>query len=53
MSVNVGILSAQESSRAAAKTGALKSGTEEMRAEVSFEGSSLPERLLIEQVLSC
>ena len=31
----------------------LKSGIEEMRAELGFEGSSLPERLLIEQVLLC
>jgi len=31
----------------------LKSGLEEMRAEMGFDGSTLPERLLIEQVLLC
>jgi hypothetical protein len=31
----------------------LKRGVEEMRAELGYEGSSLPERLLIEQVLLC
>jgi hypothetical protein len=32
---------------------ALKRGVEEMRAELQFEQSTLPERLLIEQVLLC
>jgi hypothetical protein len=31
----------------------LKRGVEEMRAELGYEGSTLPERLLIEQVLLC
>ncbi len=31
----------------------LKSGLDEMRAEMGFENSTLPERLLIEQVLLC
>jgi hypothetical protein len=31
----------------------VKRGLEEMRAELGYEGSSLPERLLIEQVLLC
>ena len=47
MSVNVG------KCRYFERSGALQSGTEEVGAELSFEGSSLPERLLIEQVLSC